>query len=617
MGYKTNGRDWIKIGVIMALTVKDFSYYKDFVTDSISAHQKKMKEKNLPDQVIASYEGRLGKDMDNESIIENYLFIAVNTILPSLFYQVPRPTIRAKAGGSPFTAEILNGLVQAYVDDEVKRELQLCILDAYLPYGYGVLKVGYNSRRGKVQSSFLTGKTKGKELESMESDCEYLKFEKPILSRHSPDKTYLDHTQPFNKGQTITFEYTRTLRELKDSNLYSLSTNFQNHFKAQGEGDDRKIKLTIYEMWTMIDGFAWKLVYSPEWHEELQWGKSLYTELPVSLLQLNPTPDRLYVTSHGSLGFRAQKELDYLNQLWKSHIDHLQRKHFVDMTGLTENGIKSIKANVIDAIVECNRTPSTVYQQAVSQPMGADAYANIENTRQYLNLLLSTTGGRGGDPDAKLATTEKSKQAGDLVRASGLQDYIRDWMRNVIRKLTKNVIDFGSPELTIEITNKDVSDPVSGEMITGQKLKVGGEDGFPLRGEGSEQNMIGDTDLDYIYDIDMTSASRPDYPVIRKQLAEAIQLGVSMRPLLMEKGKDIAVDEMLEDYFDTFDVVPNPQKYIVDMTEEEKIALQQQQMMAQQQEMLQNTSGEETKRMQGQGVPQEQQIASGAERVGL
>lgn len=603
----------------MPLTKKDFDYYKGFIGESIEEHRKQMKDLNQPDEVIASYEGRLVENDGQEyvttgNITEDYLFIATNTVAPTLYYQMPKPMIKALPGGSPYSAEVLNGMARAYMADAEKKEIQMCILDAFLPYGYGVAKIGYNSRRGTAKKpSIFTAKTEGKKFEDIESTQEYLKYEKSIVLRHSPNKTYLDHTQGWNKDQRVTFEYTRNLKELKDSNLYPLSSNFLNHFKTQGDGDDRKVKLTLFEHWIMINGYAWKLVYIDQWHEELCFGKSKYQTLPMSLLRFNNTPDRKYVTSHGNLGYKAQKELDYQNGIWKSHIDHIRRNHILWKDAFEEQDQNTFKANIIDSVIWSNQPLTAgVYQQVSSNPMGSDMYANMENTRAYLKLLLSTTGGKGGEPDSKLATTEKSKQVGDMMRTAGMQDAIRDFNRDILKKVIKNVIDFGDPKLTIEITKKDVIDPTTGTPITGKKLEIGGDNGFNLKEE-----IEGDLDLDYLYDIDIASAARPDFAVIRKQLGEAIQLAVGMRPLLQEKGKDIAIDDLLKDYFNTFDTIPNPQKYIIDMTDKEQVAYKQQQELMRQQEALKNMSAEEAKLVKSRGAPTEQAIQTGAERVAV
>ena len=51
-----------------------------------------------------------------------------------------------------------------------------------------------------------------------------------------------------------------------------------------------------------------------------------------------------------------------------------------------------------------------------------------------MKLLLSTTGGRGGETDTKFAYTEKQQAMGDFKRTGGLQDNIRDFARDVVRK---------------------------------------------------------------------------------------------------------------------------------------------------------------------------------------
>lgn len=598
----------------MPLSTKDFDYYKDVIKEDEQEANLGMRDLNLPDDVVAMYEGRVGASIEENQTIkdynENYILISINTTAPSLFYQMPRPLIRSKRDELRYSAEVMNSLATYYINDEWKKENQLCILDAYLAYGYGVMKVGYNSRRGKLNNkpSILTGKVEtGKEAnQNIEDYPEYIKFEKPVFVRQSPKDTFLDASKPFGKGNRVTFTLKRTLKELVDSNLYPLSSNFINYFKNNNT-DQRKVKFDkVYEHFCMVDGYCWKLVYVPEWNEELYWGKTTYQRLPYSLLRFNKSPDKLYSVSHGHLAYKAQKELNYLNELWKQHIDKTRRQHLVWEDGLTENGKKALRANEIDGIVTTNKPVTTgIYAPLGAPPMNKDIYGNIENVRQYLKLLLSTTGGRGGETDSGFAYTEKQQAAGDSMRMGGMQDEIRDFVRDQLRMLISNIVKLGSPELTIKLTGKDVKDPVTGDDITGRELQIGGEDGLSL-----QEEIKGDIEKDYIYDCDITSAARPDYPVIRKQLADGITMVMNLRQALKEKGKDVDVAEMVKDYFNTYDTIPNPDKYIVELSDQEKQDIELSKQMLKE-SVMKKAAGVDS----AQSVPQEESIMAGAESL--
>jgi len=554
------------------MTVAEFTYYKDIVAEDKKKHDA-MIAQHLPSEIMDAYEGRIcARDGDEYKTIgnhiENYIFIAANTIMPTLFYQVPRPIIRGMRDELKYSAAVISGLVKVYARDDFKKEVQTCIIDAFLPYPFACMKVGYNSRTGKFSPtpSMLTGATTGGNDKSMEASQEYLKFEKPFVERQSPRYTYLDSSKPFGKDRRITFQYDRTLQELIDSNLYSVDENFIKYFKVKNENDARKAKIRIFEHWTMINGYAWKLVYTPDWHdEELAWGKTSYKELPRELLRFNDLGDRLYTTSHGYLAYEAQKELNYQNEIWKEHIDKTRRQHIVDTSGLSEAGKKTLKTNEIDGIIEATRPVGTIYQQISSNPMGKDIYAGIDNVRQYLKLILSTSGGRGGEADAQFAYTEKQQAMGDAMRTSGLQDKVRDFARNIIKKMISNLVKFGDPEVTIQITGKNVIDPVTGEVITGKEMQIGGATGLKL-----PEEIKGDVDTDYVYDVDITSAQRPDFPVVRAQLKEAGEFLISLEPRLAQDNKKVDVAEFAKDYMNTFETIVDPEKYISDMTPEEQ-----------------------------------------------
>jgi hypothetical protein len=126
-----------------------------------------------------------------------------------------------------------------------------------------------------------------------------------------------------------------------------------------------------------------------------------------------------------------------------------------------------------------------------------------------------------------------------------------------------------------------------------------------------QEEIKGDLETDYLYDVDITSASRPDFAVIRKQLADAIMLASNLRPVMQEKGKDIDMPEMVKDYFNTFDTIPNPDKYIIEMTEEEKAMMQAKQQMAMGAAMAKGGAAPGA----GEPVPTEQGITQGAEAI--
>ncbi len=593
----------------MPISDKDLKYYKEFIRQGEKVHMN-MIHKNMPQSVISAYEGVLLRDHGNAGLShenthlglsqtpdhnntmlrENYLFIAVNRLLPSLFFQVPKPIIRANPGGSDFSAGIIDGLLRHYFTDDAKKENQMAILDAFMPYGFGCIKVGYNSRRGKTvakKPNLFTGEVKkNKTEEGMEASVDFLKYENPYLERVSPKDVILDHTKPFGKDQAITFIYERTLQELIDSNLYNITTNFIQHFRAQGEGDNRQVKIFIKEHWVMIDNFAWKLVFTEDWQEPLAWGKTLYTFLPRSLLRFNKTPDTLYTISHGKLGLEAQIELNYQNELAKKNIDQSRAQTLVDENALTESGKKTLNANEIGGIVYTNRPVTQgVSANIGNQPLNPELFANIANIRQYLNLLIGTAGGRGGEQAEKLATSERDKAFGNILAQEGLSDSIRDFIRDQERKMVISLVKWGDPEITVTVMKEEVVDPETGKLVTGQNLQFGGKDGFSLKEE-----IQGKVELDYEYDVDMASAARPDFAVIRKQWDDLVARGLEINPLLQSQGKKFDFGEAMEAWAGTFDAIPNAKKIIKDMTEEEVAAFKEQQKIALMQEATEKAS---------------------------
>ena len=557
------------------LSELDFRYYRDEIEADIKFHKTKIDEVNSPDEVIAAFNGKFyDRTMSKTSgadMIENYLFVAGATALPSLFYQLPRMQVRSpNRQDLQFSAAILTGVLNATFTDKDKEENQLCIIDAFLPWGFACIKNGYNSRTGKAKNpSLLTGKTEGANQNNLESENEFISYERPIGIRQSPKFTYFDRSQPFGRGNRITFQYMRTLQQLLNSNLYDLDSNFISYYSARNT-DKRKIEMTIYESFWMIDGACYKFVYTDGWHDEMYWGKTEYDGIPASLLRFNKMGDVLYNVSHGTLGLNAQKELNYLNELWKKHIDNIRNQHIVNTKKLTEFGRKTIRQNDIGGIIESDQPLSDADIRPVqSASMDGNLFNNIANVREYLKLIMSVTGGKMGGPESDLATVERSKAMGDALRSGGMQDAIRDFMVDQVKKRIKNILRLGSPEMIVTLTGENIINPMTGKIIEqGTMVEIGGDKGLSL------QDIVqGDLDIDYIFDVDVTSAARPDYPVIRKQFQEGIVVAQGLEPKLNEVGKKIDWTAVLTDYFSTFDTIPDAKKYIKDMTEEDQQAL--------------------------------------------
>ncbi len=586
------------------LSEKDFKYYKDLAIKDISAHDDLLNSVNRPDDVIAGFNGLFpsssGKHDVDSRMIENYLFIGANTILPSLFFQLPKIQLRAKREDLDFEAAVLSGLINSEFGEDEKLEIQLCIIDAFLPYGFAVMKNGYNSRTGKTKNkaSVLTGKTEGGQDKDndMEGEVEYLKFEKAITVRQSPKFTYLDSTQPFGKGNRITFVYKRTLQQLMDSNLYNLSSNFISYFGARAE-DKRCVDITLNEQWIKEGAYVYKFVWVEGWQEELAWIETIYDEIPSSFLRFNKMGDILYAVSHGTLGIHAQKELNYLNELWKKHIDNIRNQIAAQRDALTKSGQMTLENNEIGGVVWFDKpiTQGNILPIS-SNPMDPNLFNNIVNVREYLKLILSTSGAIGGGPDSDLATVERNKEIGNVLRSSGMQDDIRVFLKDIIKQRIKNILKLGSIERIIKLTGQNLFSPTGKRLDDGAELELGGENGLSLK-----DIITGNIDTDFIFDIDIVSAAKPDFPIVRKQLVEGAKTVQLIKNELAMAGKQFDWAKWTEMYFDTFDTVPNAKALIKDIPPELAITP----------EMLATQSAADT----SGGAPTSEQIAQGAEKV--
>jgi hypothetical protein len=102
----------------------------------------------------------------------------------------------------------------------------------------------------------------------------------------------------------------------------------------------------------------------------------------------------------------------------------------------------------------------------------------------------------------------------------------------------------------------------------------------------------GNLDQDFILDVDITSASKPDFPVIRKQILEGATFAAQIEPKINQEGNKIEWSKMVKDFFATFDTIPDAEQYLSQMSEQER--LQFQNLLAQTQANLQAGAGKST-----------------------
>ncbi len=75
-----------------------------------------------------------------------------------------------------------------------------------------------------------------------------------------------------------------------------------------------------------------------------------------------------------------------------------------------------------------------------------------------------------------------------------------------------------------------------------------------------------------------------------------------LRPLINEKGKDVDFAILAQDYLNTFDALPDPEKYFINLTPQQQAQIDQIKAMAQAQSAIKNNSS---------GVPNEPAIERG------
>ncbi|MBU2177456.1 MAG: hypothetical protein KJ556_20380, partial [Gammaproteobacteria bacterium] len=501
----------------------------------------------------------------------NRLFPATATLITQLYPVNPKFVPIAKRKQDEFNALVTTSAMNYYYDQmRALRENQFAILSAWF-YGFGCTKQGWRTVFKKTEKATVSpgegmgGKIKGffsggTQVEEEES-AEYIAEDGPFLNYINNKHIYFDCDQPMDRGKYFTQWIPKTLADIREAGIYAADADFFNRFKRAK--DEREVTVDLYEQWHWCKDGMYVMVMCDGYDKPLRYDKVPYygEGFPFKILKFNLEPNKTYPISNMKVAQQAQRLTDYILTMQKDKLEKWKDLTVFSSDAFDQDTKTKIARNLIDTNVftKSGVSPIGAAQGVSSNPVPQDMYAlqNIlgENVREILTVI----GARVNPQEDVTATEVKTAEYGNQLRSLGLQERIREWMREQGRKLLQDMKQFATDEMVFQITGMNVIDPKTGKKVTEEWIELGTE--------RSPQVLKDIVPKELDIDIDVTEFARRDVAVVRKQLNDALAL--VMNPVIQQamaaEGKKVAVSELVKDTLDTFEALGNADKYIEDL----------------------------------------------------
>lgn len=241
---------------------------------------------------------------------------------------------------------------------------------------------------------------------------------------------------------------------------------------------------------------------------------------------------KIYPISRVKLAKKPQDELNHYTTIQMEHADRSQKKVAVFVDGLNEKGRQAVLSSDPYAVVE-KTVPGAVFE---SMPVGGVAPENKDlqllNTENINKVIGTSELAKSGKSDSQFATQDAIKNQAFSDNTNAIEDALGDLIRQVLDCMKDIIMQFWDGEMFFKVTGKQ-----------GMELWY-----------TPEMGKLPDILLgDYIIDIDITSARRPNPMQDRNEMAELIS--VLMKPeinmILQANGKRVSqnmVDELIKSF---------------------------------------------------------------------
>lgn len=585
------------------LSQLDFEYYKSYAQKMRTCHEKEFLEVIEPDLIRAFYRGKNKKQSKenlyakNTNSREHFLtfsriFQASNTILPNLYYQLPKIMGIAGRGADENSAALMTAVLNYYrkpAQNDAKRNNQESVMNAWF-FGIGWKKLGYRTvfmprvQEPETELKGFAGMVeKAKSVLGMKPDNTESKERPDIVdyeglynNAESPMNIMLDHKADLANKKCILNRLPRTLHDLMLYGDYDegiLQEIFDKNKYAKGSRlSTREVELNLNELHIIQRNGTWILTWVDEHHKPLKYELSNYQGKGFQFepITFSNEPGIRYPISHMKVATQIQEHLDYLATLYIRIIDRMRNQIIMNEKALSPGTKQAVERNKTGGIIWVNQPVSAgLYAQLTSAQVPPDLTNLMSLLQQNVTEILGTDEQTvAGNSKNKTLGQDQIANVGTQIRESGMLDKVRDWE---IRQAIKEGIllkQYSNGELHLQITQKDYANPISGKSQEEKWVEFMTQTN-PL---GLKHYLQGEFD----YEMNIYDAIKPDKANARKQYMDMLTLGAqqAIREAMLEHNKTIRIDQIADEIFKNFDGVASPDRFIEELDSRQVAAIQ-------------------------------------------
>jgi len=402
----------------------------------------------------------------------NLFHVVAKLIVPSLYFQNPKVTVRPKRKEDEDAAPIAKSIINYfYKEIGADEENELTVWDGYC-LNKGVTKVGYATKFGMDISdpSIKKKKPVDRLLEGLglkkEKKEEVIKPE--VNQKIIAESPYIKWVSPFrflkdSRARTLdeafwcAEEFDKTVDELKKNKKY------KNTARLVGNPPDTADQSGVTGVKipdTQLEEFSVVKVYQIEYRNENQYYmlviakdgdvfKELYHEERIYEID-GFQYDELELTKHGHLQYKRSdltkiKNIqDRITSSFDAILDQVDRALFkvaYDSGAVSPKGVKALESGDIGAIIECNKSPREAIQEIGLTQVNSQLDGLIKELTNVITIMTGITQTKLlGLSTGRTATGENIAQGGENIRQADMAKSVQQLANRQATKLWQVIL---------------------------------------------------------------------------------------------------------------------------------------------------------------------------------
>jgi len=494
----------------------------------------------------------------------NLFHVVAKLIVPSLYFQNPKVSVRPKRKLDEDSAPIVKETVNYYYKEiRADEENELTVWDAYC-LNKGITKVGYATKFGMdiADPSIKKKKPVDRLLERIglkkENKEDVIKpeinqkiiAESPYIKWVSPFKFLKDsRARTLDEAMWCAEEFDKTVAELKKNKKYKNTSNLR------GSPPDMPKQSGINVFESQIEEFSVVRVYQIEYRNENKYYmlvlakdgevfKELYHEERIYEID-GFQYDELEFNKHGHLQYKRsdltkiKSVQDRISSTFDAILDQTDRfipKIAYDSTAVSPQGVKALKDGDIGAVIECSKPPREAIQEIGLTQFKADLKSLIDEMTKVITIMTGVTQSKLlGISTGRTATGETIAQGGENIRLAEMGKSVQQLANRQATKLWQVIKQFVPLEELQIITGESGVDPKTGRPIYTWLDEIDTEMSQKLA-EGQ-----------YRFDIEVGSTQKIDSDTISKKIENFVSIiaNPNVIALIQQQGKKLDVAELV------------------------------------------------------------------------